>query len=443
MSDFIVTADSKKLSLWANRGAGVVPRLEFLEEMELTGDLTSDAGITAIKDLLPEIKEKKGKFPLPFNVPWQKDNGGKSHTVSLIMPSFDLFMRLIDLPFEDLQKARLAAPSVLSGSLPFEGDIFSDLIPLKADGEEGKTRYMAIAVNVSEVEPLISAVEDTGLTCSQVVPAPLLLLSYIESEGGVKGGEYRDQAVRVKAPSDWRVNGLVRLLPPLSGEAEGDDYLSAELASIHLEEKVERSGDEGIHHFYGIDEGIISPFFSNPLLSGFNLIAGKVIREEELLEGKRKRYLITASILLAAFSLIFTLEGTSYFTGKKASAVKRELSREFGRMFKGATMVDPIAQIKDKIKSLETEIGLFPPPGSSISSLITLISSRVRKEDSIKISSLDYARGKLTLVGEAPGQKELNGLKSSLLEGTGLTVDVIETGPAAVEGRIKFTISIM
>jgi len=425
MGDFIFTVGPGTFAAWADGGGDKGKRIELLKEFE-GPDPLSPEGKEIFTSFLSSIRSGLDK-----GIP----------SVDLILPSMEIFVRTVEFPFADIQKARLAAPALLAGSLPFEGEFSLDLVPLR-EGGEGES-YLAFIVREEDISKVEAMVREAGFKCGQIVPAFIPLLAYAREKRTFKGIEYRDTTISLKAPTGWDEKGLVRILPPPGKESLEEGPFEKHVAVLNLSEKRIEEREEWPSHFSLVGDTLLESFVQDPLLSKFSLIAGKTIRQKEGEEKERKRNLLGASALLIALSLIFSLSGTSYFTMKKAKSLRGLMAKEFKEVFKGAVMVDPIAQMKEKIALIKGEIALFPSSQASFSSILLLLGKTIKKGDSITIKSLDYLGGKVTFVGEAAGQEAVNHLKENLLTGVGgKKVDVIETGPATTPGRIKFTISI-
>ncbi len=118
------------------------------------------------------------------------------------------------------------------------------------------------------------------------------------------------------------------------------------------------------------------------------------------------------------------------------------MGQKFAEIMKGSAMVDPVAQIKEKISSMEEELALFPREENPLYSLLISISSTLKSSDGITIREINFIRGRLTVTGEAPNQDSVTTFKNRLSDGMGNNVEITETGPSATEGRVKFKLSI-
>ncbi len=105
-------------------------------------------------------------------------------------------------------------------------------------------------------------------------------------------------------------------------------------------------------------------------------------------------------------------------------------------------MVEPVAQLKDKIASMEDDLALFPSKETPFYSLLVSLSSNVKGDDGIAIREINFTRGKLTVTGEAPDQERVTELKNRLSREGDRDVEITETGPSATEGLVKFKLTI-
>lgn len=458
MSETVFTICGETLQAWELTAAGGKKSVSLLASTQIGEDAFSPEGSPLIERFLKDLNGGEEEKPEPkskitdlvsqlkiakLESLLDKIEGGvkKRHSARLLISGIDLFLRKVELPFDDVKKARLAAPSVLSSTLPFEGGVLLDLIPLKA--EAGQGRFLAVCVKQEEVARLENVFSNTDFTLEQVVPGFLLLLTAVEkNDGGKDAGIYIDGRVGAKANRDWRESGSVRIIPLALAEeemVEGEKTLST-VIDISGKDGGSDQPAEGLTR--GISTEMLSEYLNHPVLSGFNLISAKITEFRDASAKKTKKIMIIASAILLVLSLIFSIEGLKHFNRKKSDSIRKVMGQKFTEIMKGSAMVDPVAQIKEKISSMEEELALFPREENPLYSLLISISSTLKSSDGITIREINFIRGKLTVTGEAPNQDSVTTFKNRLSDGRGDNVEISETGPSATEGRVKFKLSI-
>lgn len=458
MSETIITICGKNLQAWKCSGAQGKRTVSLVASARIGDDVFSSEVSGRIEEFLRDLNGGKEEKPEPRSklielaarakIPkldelLQRINGSvrKRHTASLLISDIDLFIRKVELPFDDVRKARLAAPSVVATTLPFEGDVFVDVIP--QSGEMGQGRFLAVCVRQEEIEHFERIFSNADFMLEQVVPGFLLLLPAIEkAENPSIEGIYIDGKIAAKAGRDWQESGSVRILPLAIIEEEFSGEERKQQTVIDMSGKNGGSGTPTEGWSKGIDDSMLGDYLNHPLLSGFNLISAKITELRDSSLKKTKKMLFTASAVLIALSLIFSIEGAKHFHRKKAESVKNVMGRKFVALMKGATMVDPVAQIKDRISSIEEDLSLFPSEATPFYSLLASISRSVKRDEGISIREINFVRGKLTITGEAPDQDAVTKLKSRLSGSGDRDVEITETGPAATEGLVKFKLTV-
>lgn len=458
MSEKIITVFGKNLQAWNVTSSGGKKQVSLTASSKIDEDPFSPDGGNQITQFLQEINGSEKRKPEGPSRVWEilsrlkikrleeilskiNEAARKGPSATLLIFGIDLFIRKIELPFDDVQKARLAAPSVVSSTLPFEGGVLLDLIPLKTEMESG--RFLAVCVRREEVDHFEQVFKNAEFALYRVVPGFILLLPAVEkldNDGGE--GIYLDGVIGAKAGNDWQESGAVRIMPLPLIEAEVKGREKQPDVFIDVSGTKENQPQQPGPGTRKIDETILGDWLGHPVLSVFNLISSRITEYRAASEKMARKVLFTASAVLLVLSLILCIEGSKHFNRKKANSIKNVMSKEFAEIMKGAAMVDPVAQIKDRISSMEEELALFPREDTPLFSLLFSLSRTLKSSDGITIREINYVRGKLTISGEANNQESVTSFKIRLSEEGGKTVEITETGPAATEGRVKFKFSV-
>ncbi len=461
MGEMLITICGKTLQAWEFSGTPGKRTASLVASSEITDEVFSPEGGERIREFLrslnggdeEKVEEQESRSPLlelisrakiPMLERFFKTLNGserKRQRAGLLISDIDLFIRKVDLPFDDLQKARLAAPSVVTTTLPFEGGVLIDLIPLHAG--EGEGRFLAVCVRQQEIEQLEEVFSRADFLLEQVVPGFLLLLTSLgKGENENRSGIYLDGKIAAKASLDWHASGSVRIMPLALVEEEFKGEKRDREMVIDMSGKNGVPGEPGKEWIRGLNDDLVDTYLNHPVLSGFNLISAKITEFRESALKRTKKVVFIASALLLSLSLIFTIEGTKHFNRKKAESVRGLMAKKFGELMKGTTMVEPVAQLKDKIASMEDDLALFPSKETPFYSLLVSLSSNVKGDDGIAIREINFTRGKLTVTGEAPDQERVTELKNRLSREGDRDVEITETGPSATEGLVKFKLTI-
>ncbi|RMG60694.1 MAG: hypothetical protein D6713_02130 [Deltaproteobacteria bacterium] len=385
--------------------------------------------------LLFSLTRKGRKTPTPgeahletpdrFLETFPEKEGEKIST--LIIADIDLYLRRLEIPFDDVKKARLAAQSLITGTLPFEGEFCYDLLPLSG---EGKENFLALIVRKEELESRVGKILASGETPPQVIPAALLSLALSGKKGG--NGEttpvtYRDRSVQMKATLEGKSISSCRILPPDEREEEEEEENSF---LVDLSES--SPSDIG---------DLASKLLSHPELSRFNLLSLQAADVVEKEEKKRSILFLGGAILLIILTLISFLEGTRSSYQYRSKLLKGEVDRIFREIAGNVPVVDPVAQAEEKIRLWEEESHLFPREDEKLSYLLEKLASSITPSDGITVTSVKYVRGRTTIQTIAEDEKKVQTVLEKLRQ-SGLDGKIVDSGPAAEKGKRKITIQV-
>ena len=117
----------------------------------------------------------------------RKGTGGKDlPTVVLSLPASWTYLRQVELPVNDLQRAKKIHVSELEGSLPLEDEaILSDLLP-SPPGQPGK--FLAVAARRDAVEKTVAVFTAAGFRVDRVVTDHVSILSAFLSANALPEG---------------------------------------------------------------------------------------------------------------------------------------------------------------------------------------------------------------------------------------------------------------
>jgi len=403
--------------------------------------------------LAEEVRKGTGENSLP--------------TVVLSLPPSWTFLRQIELPVEDLRRAKKIHLSELEGNLPIEDDqILSDLLP-SPPGSSG--RYLAIAARREAVEKAVAIFAGAGFPLDRVVTDHVSILSALLSaedrpEGlllstlsdivvlRLEGGSIRwarqfPDAMAFDAgelAKEWQE--ILRTDPaagaplPVTVLGEVPAALSTELAGATGFKRPAGLAEEGSLLAYG---AALAPSLSTEL-GGFSLRTSAEAESERELEKRRVR-IASAAAAVAVLSLFGSLEAARWAEAKKVASVRAQIRKEFSEAVPGVkVVVQETAQIREKIQSLrrqQKELGTDSP---GLSALLMKVSQTLPSKENIAVREVSFDAGRLRLTGEAGAAPIVETYRSALSTALGpeMIVTVQESQGSARAGSLRFTILI-
>jgi hypothetical protein len=387
--------------------------------------------------------------------------------VVLSLPPSWTYVRQVELPVEDLRRAKKIHVAELEGNLPIEDEeILSDLLP-SPPGASG--RFLAIAARRSAVEKAVAVFAGAGFPLDRVITDHVSILSAVLAgedlpEGlllstlsdivvlRVEGGAIRwarqfpaDMASDAAGLAhEWKE--ILRANPdegtplPVTVVGEIPGSLSAELAGAARYTSVPEAAGNGALLAYG---AALAPSLSAEL-GGFSLRTSAEA-ESELDRGKRRIRIVSAAVAVAALSALGSLEAARWAEGKKLASIRAQIRKEFSEAVPGVkASAQEAAQIREKIQSLrrqQKELGTDSP---ALSTLMMQISRALPAKENIAIREVSLDAGRMRLTGEAGGAPVVEAYRTALTAALGpeMAVTVQESQGSAKAGSLRFTIVI-
>ncbi len=357
------------------------------------------------------------------------------HPTRIILGDINLFARVIRLPFSDLHKARLAAPSVISGSLPFENDYYFDLV--YSGEEENSHTFTALITPKQEVEHRLSLIPwKEGV--EHLLPAALLAVCVtpFDEKSLPRRRIYLDERI-LGVLTDHGDRITVKFFSPsrLKNQDQGE-FANPGLA---IEGDTTANLPESLPYVKTIDSTMVETFLKHGLLNSVNFFSLETEQKKDIRAQKWKRTTIVLSGILIFLSVITLVEGTRISYKRKAEILKKEVNKIFSSVMGEIPIVDPVSQIEEKIKTIENEVKLLPGDGTTLTEMLVGLSRSFGPGDGIIITSFKYTRGRGSFQGISGNQKKINDLITRLEE-MGFKAELIDSGPAAESGKIKFSV---
>ncbi|MDA8122604.1 MAG: hypothetical protein M0Z38_08580 [Deltaproteobacteria bacterium] len=399
--------------------------------------------------LAEEIRKVTGESNLP--------------PVVLSIPPSWTCLRTVELPVQDLQRAKKIHVAELEGNLPFEDDqILSDLMP-SPPGQAG--RFLAVAARKDAVEKSVAAFSDAGFRVDRVVTDHASILSAVLSKAGLPEG------ILLSTLSDivvLRVEGGAvsrgRQFPPeMASDPEGmrrewegiaEAGSGAPPVTILGEVPAPLSGALAAATRFtppaGVDEdfilaygAVLTPSWQKEL-GGFSLRTSAEAESERVRTRLRVRVAAVAAAVAAIFA-VGTLEVAQWAEAKKVATVRAQIRKEFSEAVPGVkVVVQETAQIREKIQSLRRhrkELGVDSP---ALSVILSMISRALPQKTNISVREISLDAGRVRLAGEAGSAQFVETFRSSLAAASGpdTVVTVQESRGSAKGGSVRFTILI-
>jgi len=278
--------------------------------------------------------------------------------VVLSLPPSWTYLRQVELPVEDLRRAKKIHVSELEGNLPIEDEeILSDLLP-SPPGASG--RFLAIAARRSAVEKAVAVFAGAGFPLDSVITDHVSILSAVLSGGRLPEGlllstlsdivvlRLEGGAIRWarQFPADMASDAdglahewkeILRANPdegnslPVTVVGEVPGSLSAELAGAARYTAVPAAAGNGSLLAYG---AALAPSLSDEL-GGFSLRTSAEA-ESDRDRDKRRIRVASAAAAIAVLSAVGSLEAARWAESKKLASVRAQTRKEFSEAVPGA-----------------------------------------------------------------------------------------------------------
>jgi type II secretion system protein L len=408
-------------------------------------------GAADIARLASEIRNGTGGAALPPAV--------------LSLPPSRTFVRRIELPVQDLPRAKKMHVAELEGNLPIEDEeILSDILP-SPPGEGGK--FLAIAARRSAVEKTVSGFSEAGFRLDRVITDHVALLLAVASEKApfsglvlsrlndlialrVEGGslvwarQFPAEMIDARGEPSPEVRealapgGGVDPSLPIRVFGEVPAFLSMlPTVSAHIPPAGLEEASPAAHG------AALAPFFANRT-GGFSLRTS-VETELERTRGRNRVRIAAAAAAVALLSAAGSVSVAQWAERRKVDQVRARIRAEFTEAVPGTkVIVQETAQLRERIRSLnrqQKELGGDFPPATT---MLARASGALPADGTISVREASFDAGRLRLAGDASSARLVESLRSSLVEafGPGAAVTVQEAEGSAQGGTVKFTILI-
>lgn len=382
--------------------------------------------------------------------------------VVLSIPPSWTYLRQVELPVHDLQRAKKIHVSDLEGNLPIEDDqILSDLLP-SPPGQAG--RFLAVAARKETVEKTVAGFSDAGFRVDRVVTDHVSILSAVLSTGRLPDGflfSTLSDVVILQAENGAVLRarqfpsailsdpeGLRREWSGIAGAAPGSPPVTVlgEVPSPLAEALASAARFAPPH---GVEEACILAYGAalapswRKELGGFSL---RTSAESESEAGRAKFRIRAAAVAaVAAFACVVgSIQVAQWAQAKKVAAIRAQIRKEFSEAVPGSkSIAQETAQIREKIQSLrrqQKELGASVP----LSTLLERVSASFPAKTGLSVRELSLDAGRLRLAGDAGSAEILEKFRTSLRAASGpdAVVTVQESRGTARGAGVRFTILI-
>lgn len=383
----------------------------------------------------------------------------------LSLPPAWTFLRRVTLPISDLPRAKKMHIAELEGNLPIEDEeILSDILPSPA-GETGT--FLAIAAKRSSVEKTVAAFTAGGFRPDRAITDHVsLLCAVLSSKDEFSGLVFSDRNDLVALRLSGGTVASARQFPESIHDAPEElesgirEVLNADVQGIlsppsvvfgnlppplaeillHADSFVlpEEAG-EASPLAYG---AALSPFYSKET-GGFSLRTSAEAESERA----RHRFRVRIAAVAAAVAVLAasgSIGITRWAETKKVARIRTEIRKEFTKAVPGVKVKQEMAQIREKIQSLNRqrkELGADFPEATS---MLGKVSRALPGDGGISVLELSFDSGRLTVEGDAGSSQLVETFRTTLLTAFGpeTNVTVQEAEGSARNGNVRYTILI-
>lgn len=406
--------------------------------------VTAEGGLkNALAVLLAPLVGKTGK------------NGVKGFDkVAVGIPSEDLSIRIVELPFEDRKKILEALPFELAGLLHVDVDgVVADAVAL------GENKVMAVAIEKQVIREYLDTLSAVGVDPVWMGPGLFALPVLMNELFG------REGCNALLSPGLFAVvqDGMPRLLKHvkrLDNIGLAVAFLDSEGVSV---DEVHFSGwenekEELAGMFHGARlvplelPGSITPEAAEALALSMLLDKGLAHTIVNFRRGEfeytkdrtafRRRLRLTAA-LCAALVLLVTGDLYVRYRGlsSELESYRQALKSSYTELFPSeANVADPVYQLEAKLKAIEKEASSLGSGGRSLD-VLKRVAESVPEGMGVKIDEFNMADGRITARGEAQTFNAANAVKESLQKKGGFKDVAIGETRAKPNGKTSFSIN--
>lgn len=390
--------------------------------------------------------------------------GSLDAPATLSLPAAWTFIREVELPVQDLSRAKALHLAEIEGTFPFDDEeIVSDILPAPS-ARPG--RFLAVASRRPIVEKAASLFAGAGFRVARIVPEVVALFSAargydgateglvlsmasdvvaIRLEGGAVAAarQFPEAVLRDAAPSpaewDGLLDGTEEVKPPV--RVIGARPLPAALAE-RLGPAVSLAMPSGIAPEAAAALGAALLPWEERVTGGFSLAVRAVA--ESISAMRRTRVLVAsafgAAALVAAVSALLL---SAWAEGKKVEKIATQLRKELVEIFPGTPAgPQPIVQFRERIRSLKLQQKETNAGAATFVERLRKVAQALPAKEKIAVAEILYDGGKLRIAGEADSAPLVERFRSGLAAAFGPEAAVVlesSTGRAG-RGGVGYTI---
>jgi hypothetical protein len=382
------------------------------------------------------------------------------------LPPAWTFLRRVTLPVSDLPRAKKMHIAELEGNLPIEDEeILSDILPSPA-GETTGT-FLAIAARRSSVEKTVAAFTDAGFRLDRAITDHVsLLCAVLSTKDAFSGLVFSDQndLMALRFSGGTIVSG--RQFPESIGDAPEElesgirEVMDAEahgilshpsvvfgnfpppLADIFLHTDsfvLPEEAEDASSLAYG---AALSPFYSRKT-GGFSLRTSAEAESERARHQFRVR-IAAVAVAVAVLAAAGSIGITRWAETKKVARIRAEIRKEFTEAVPGVKVRQEMAQIREKIYSLDRQRKELGADFPEVTSMLGKVSRALPGDGNISVLELSFDSGRLKVEGNADSSQLVETFRTALLTAFGpkTNVTVQEAEGSARNGNVRYTILI-
>lgn len=351
---------------------------------------------------------------------------GRSAVV--LIPSDEVLLKEVAVPSRNVSKVRMAVPNLLEESL---SDDIDDLH--YAIGKQGKgDLYPVVIIAKQRIEQYQQRLSDAGVRVEHLMPS-VLALPYADNRWSVlqEGDEVIVRASEYSGFSCAPENMPLFLKQALNDvsnadkptiEVYQDEMTIPEMLDVQVDRRQARSLMQLLAK--GLDQGLV-----------INLLQGdyKPLRKTSRFW---KQWTPTAVLMTAMLVLWFGLATQeTYSLKQKNTQLKQEIENVYTETFPGSRVVNPRAQMKNKLAQLK-KAGSTNVQG--FLSQLGSVSLKLKQSPDTVLKGINYRKGNLDLDVQVKDLKSLEDLRGQF-SNSGLTSEVLtaKSEQGVVNGRIR------
>lgn len=353
-----------------------------------------------------------------------------NHHITIALPGEDVLFLKAEVPGKNIQRIRQAVPYVLEDSVI--DDVDDLYFAVKTTSNESESKYDVSVTNKQHFESVIKQLEAAGIYADVMVadywllPENNTLLS--DGENVIFNGDNlklssSGSLINLK---DYGIENEQTInLIDCSNEANENPYINQLRDISNLDKK-------------SCNSNIFLCLINNSVSEqGVNLLQGKYKKKKNWSEAGKK-WLPAAAVFLIWLSVQASLFIVDYISLSKQSS---KLNVDIVKIYKTAfpdsrRIIDAKAQMKQKLKELKKRKG---QSGRSFSEMLSNSANVFANTSGLKIKTLRYFDGRISLEVQIANLQALDSLKRKLSSENGYQVEIqnASSGKQNVTARLQ------